>query len=131
MTTMPKSETHDGLKIINAGLFRTATKSMARAYQILGFKAHHGLLQDVLLSPWTGIEQAAEATWPAVRSWGSPERPPFQRSDWDALWGDECKLWKWLCVERRLRLRCYAQTQSLESHVPFCIVNHQVLESNY
>ncbi|PQE09315.1 efflux pump antibiotic resistance protein [Rutstroemia sp. NJR-2017a BVV2] len=89
MTTTSKSENHDGLKIINAGLFRTATKSMARSYQILGFKTHHGLIEDVLLSPWTGIEQAAEATWPAVRSWGSPENPPFERSDWDALWGDK------------------------------------------
>ncbi|KAM3067988.1 hypothetical protein ACMFMG_011038 [Clarireedia jacksonii] len=90
MTTKSKSKDHDGLKIINAGLFRTATKSMARAYQILGFKPHHGLMEDIILSPWTGIEQAAEATWPEVHGWGMPERPPFQRSDWDALWGSKC-----------------------------------------
>ena len=82
---------HDGLKIINAGLFRTATKTMARAYQILGFNAHHGLLEDVTETPWTGIEHAAEATWPYVQESGAPLRPPFQRSDWDAVWGSKCK----------------------------------------
>ncbi|MCJ1356770.1 MAG: hypothetical protein MMC33_006766 [Icmadophila ericetorum] len=90
MAAASEPENHgksDGLKIINAGLFRTATKSMARAYQILGFKTHHGLLEDVTETPWTGIEQAAEATWPSVCEPGAPLRPPFQRSDWDAIWG--------------------------------------------
>ena len=80
-----------GLKIINAALFRMATKSMARAYQILGYKVHHGLLENMMDSPWAGIEQAAEATWPSVREPGAPPRPPFQRSDWDAVWGSKCK----------------------------------------
>ena len=86
-----KDSNHKGLKVINAGLFRTATKSMARAYQILGFKAHHGLLEDVTETPWTDIEHAAEATWPSVREPGAPPIPPFQRSDWDAIWGSKCK----------------------------------------
>lgn len=78
----PKSE---GLQIINAGLFRTATKSMALAYQILGFKTHHGLLEKVTETPWIQLEQAAEATWPNVP--GARPRAPYPRADWDALWG--------------------------------------------
>ena len=86
----PDNNKH-GLKIINAALFRMGTKSMAKAYKILGFETHHGLLEDVMDSPWTQIEQAAEATWPASATpdEGRPsERRPFSRADWDALWGD-------------------------------------------
>jgi hypothetical protein len=32
-----------GLKVIHAGLFRTATKSVAEAHQFLGCKVHHAL----------------------------------------------------------------------------------------
>jgi hypothetical protein len=39
---------------------------MALAYQILGFKPHHGLLEKVTGKPWTQLEQTAEATWPNV-----------------------------------------------------------------
>ncbi|KAI0897247.1 hypothetical protein F4806DRAFT_393107 [Annulohypoxylon nitens] len=75
----------NGPKIINAGLFRMATKSMAQAYIILGFKTHHGLLEGVHDTPWALIEQAAEATWPNVPD--ARPRPPFKREDWDAIWG--------------------------------------------
>ncbi|KAF7375515.1 Efflux pump antibiotic resistance protein [Mycena sanguinolenta] len=76
------------LIIIHAGFFRTATKSMALAYQILGFTTHHGLLEDILQTPWNSIEQAAEATWPSINTPpGRTPRPPFARADWDALWG--------------------------------------------
>lgn len=81
----PTTQDGDGLKVINAGLFRMATKSMATAYQILGLKPHHGLMEGVMDTPWNKIEMAAEATWP----W-APEarpRPPFQRADWDSIWG--------------------------------------------
>ncbi|KAJ5639331.1 uncharacterized protein N7484_007193 [Penicillium longicatenatum] len=73
-----------GLLIINAGLFRSGSKSMARAYQILGFKTHHGLLEKVTETPWVQLEAAAEATWPST---ANPSRQPFTRTDWDALWG--------------------------------------------
>ncbi|KAI0019488.1 hypothetical protein F4780DRAFT_437903 [Xylariomycetidae sp. FL0641] len=78
------SEAHQ-LQIINAGLFRMATKSMAQAYIILGFKTHHGLLQDVMDTPWDLIEQAAEATWPGVL--GASPRPPNTYADWEKIWG--------------------------------------------
>lgn len=81
-TTPPNG---DSLKVINAGLFRMATKSMAHAYKILGYKTHHGLLEDVMDTPWTLIEQAAEATWPSAP--GARPRPPNGRADWDAIWG--------------------------------------------
>jgi hypothetical protein len=79
------SESHDGLLIINAGLFRMATKSMAQAYKILGYRTHHGLLEDVMETPWSLIEQAAEATWPSVP--GAAARAPNTRAEWDAVWG--------------------------------------------
>lgn len=81
------SSDSDGLLIINASLFRSATKSMALAYQILGFKTHHGLLEAVTDTPWTSLEQAAEATWPSTSNPGSRPRPPFTRNEWDELWG--------------------------------------------
>lgn len=60
---------------------------MAKAYIALGYRTHHGLLEDVMESPWSLIEHAAEATWPSVP--GAPESPhqPYTRSDWDAIWG--------------------------------------------
>ncbi|KAK6223963.1 hypothetical protein LQW54_000109 [Pestalotiopsis sp. IQ-011] len=56
-----------GLKIINTSLFRMGT--------------------NVMDSPWSQIEAAAEGTWPDVPGGPSPARPPFEREDWDALWG--------------------------------------------
>jgi hypothetical protein len=80
-----KSHQGDGLLIIHAGLFRTGTKAMARAYQILGFTTHHGLLEKVTDTPWVQLEQAAEATWPSTPN--ARPREPFTRADWDELWG--------------------------------------------
>ncbi|KAL2756624.1 hypothetical protein ACRALDRAFT_2018314 [Sodiomyces alcalophilus JCM 7366] len=80
--------TRDGPKIINASLFRMGTKSMALAYQALGYKTHHGLLEDVMETPWSLIERAAEATWPDVPGATQGQRPPpHTRADWDAIWG--------------------------------------------
>ncbi|KAI0456252.1 hypothetical protein F5B21DRAFT_156221 [Xylaria acuta] len=77
----------DGLKIIHASLFRMATKSMAQAYMILGFKVNHALLLNTMETKWNEMELAAEATWPTVP--GATPRPPFKRRDWDELWGSE------------------------------------------
>lgn len=38
-----ENDAPDGLKVINAGLFRMGTKSMAEAYKILGLRTHHAL----------------------------------------------------------------------------------------
>lgn len=78
-----------GLKIINAALPRMGTKSMALAYQTLGFKAYHALLQEPFQTPWSLLEQAAEATWPTVTGPTSCPHPPYTRQDWDRLWGNE------------------------------------------
>jgi hypothetical protein len=83
----PKKATDDGLLIINASLFRSATKSMALAYQILGFKTHHGLLEKVTDTPWVSLEKAAEATWPSAPNARPQAR--FTREDWDELWGNK------------------------------------------
>ncbi|KAK4040039.1 hypothetical protein C8A01DRAFT_46611 [Parachaetomium inaequale] len=80
-----------GLQIINAALPRMGTKSMALAYQTLGFKAHHGLLEEPFDTPWPLLEEAAEATWPDVHGPHAPSRPrpPYARQDWDRLWGND------------------------------------------
>ncbi|RDW74844.1 hypothetical protein BP6252_05986 [Coleophoma cylindrospora] len=83
----PSTSENGGLKVINASLFRMATKSMAQAYIMLGYKTHHALLEDMTDTPWAKIEEAAEATWPTVP--GARPRPPFTRADWDDLWGTE------------------------------------------
>lgn len=75
-----------GLVVIHVALFRMATRSLAEAYRILGYKTHHGV-EDILGNPWVEIEQAAEATWPNVPN--ARPRPRFTRSDWDNLWGSE------------------------------------------
>jgi hypothetical protein len=70
--------------IIHAALLRSATKSMAEAYKILGYHVHH-TLDDVPGQPWTLLEHAAEATWPWLPD--AVPRPPHTRKDWDAIWG--------------------------------------------
>ncbi|KAI0184091.1 hypothetical protein EV127DRAFT_505611 [Xylaria flabelliformis] len=85
--TKPAPSSGNGLKIIHASLFRMATKSMAEAYTILGFKVNHVLLLNAMETKWNMIEQAAEATWPTAP--GAAPRPPFKKEDWDELWGSE------------------------------------------
>jgi hypothetical protein len=85
MATQDAPLGYGGMKVIHAGLFRMATKSMAEAYRILGYKTHHGL-DDVLGNPWPLIEQAAEAKWPHVPE--ARPRAPFTSADWAAIWGD-------------------------------------------
>ncbi|KAI0381077.1 hypothetical protein F5Y04DRAFT_289039 [Hypomontagnella monticulosa] len=87
MASPQSASNGNGLKIINASLFRMSTMSMAQAYIILGYKTHHGLLEGVMDTPWNTLEKAAEATWPTVPGAPSTPRPPFTRADWDELWG--------------------------------------------
>ncbi|KAI1260312.1 hypothetical protein F5Y18DRAFT_260596 [Xylariaceae sp. FL1019] len=69
--------------VINAGLFRTGTFSMAEAYRILGLRPHHGLDLMDLPEHWTILERAADATWPTP----DPRPSPFSRADWDEVFG--------------------------------------------
>ncbi|KAI1254621.1 hypothetical protein MGN70_003635 [Eutypa lata] len=69
-----------GLVVIHAALFRMGTKSMADAYNLLGYQADHGQY-DVIGNPWVRLEEAAEAKWPWVPS--ARPRSPFSRADWD------------------------------------------------
>jgi len=85
MSAAVSQDDGEGLKVIHAALFRMGTKSMALAYQQLGYRVHHGLLEGVLDTDWAGLEKAAEATWPDAP--GARPRPRHTRADWDALWG--------------------------------------------
>ena len=82
----PPKASSDGLAVIHVALFRMATRSLAEAYRILGYRTHHGI-DDILGSPWDLIEHAAEATWPDVPN--ARPRPRFTRADWDAVWAAE------------------------------------------
>ncbi|KAK7755525.1 hypothetical protein SLS62_002457 [Diatrype stigma] len=85
MARTPGSQAPEGLKVINASLFRMGTKSMSEAYKILGYRTHHAL-DNVMDNPWGLVEKAAEAKWPKTSKGGSILRP-FTRHDWDAVWG--------------------------------------------
>jgi hypothetical protein len=85
MAESSRTDNHkDGLAIIHVALYRMGTRSLAEAYRILGYKAHHVHDDGVLEQPWSIVEQAAEATWPAIL--GINPRLPFQRKDWEQLW---------------------------------------------
>ncbi|KAJ3484359.1 hypothetical protein NLG97_g7073 [Lecanicillium saksenae] len=76
----------EGLQVIHVALYRMATRSLAEAYRILGYKTHHGI-EDILGNPWVGIEKAVEGTWPSIPNARPQAR--FTRQDWDELWGNE------------------------------------------
>lgn len=66
---------------------------MARAYDILGFRAHHGLDMPSLPSTkyhaqWALLERAAESTWPDAHGVRFPAPRRFEREDWDKLFGE-------------------------------------------
>ncbi|KAI3579955.1 hypothetical protein IWW34DRAFT_620251 [Fusarium oxysporum f. sp. albedinis] len=89
--TARSSPPKDGIKIVHAGLYRTGTASMAAAYRILGYKAHHALHNE-WHEPWGKLEQAAEATFPHLihlpdYTHDGP-RSGFTREGWQSLWGD-------------------------------------------
>lgn len=86
------SNRHGPPSVINVGLMRTGTMSMARAYDILGLRAHHGLDMGDLpgrgSSQWAAIEEAAEATWLTVPGARRRRRGArFTRAEWDAVFG--------------------------------------------
>jgi hypothetical protein len=88
---MTPQRKHGPPSVIHAGLMRTGTMSMARAYDILDLRAHHGLdmpemPNDGGMKQWVIIERAAEATWPNVPG-GRPAKR-FEREDWDELFSE-------------------------------------------
>ncbi|KAH9892398.1 hypothetical protein F4778DRAFT_750456 [Xylariomycetidae sp. FL2044] len=86
MATEKTSDRHHGPpSVINAGLFRTGTASMAKAYEILGLRSHHGLDLMDLPEHWAQLERAADATWPSATAADKP--PLFTRADWDEIFG--------------------------------------------
>ncbi|KAK7962020.1 uncharacterized protein PG986_002845 [Apiospora aurea] len=80
-------------KVIHAALFKMGTRSMAEAYKILGYHAHHGM-DDLWGNPWEKLEKAAEAKWPVLAgpnassaaADSTPPPKPFTREQWDELW---------------------------------------------
>ncbi|KAH6645054.1 hypothetical protein BKA67DRAFT_595981 [Truncatella angustata] len=72
--------------VINAGLFKTGSASMAEAYKILGLRPHHGLDITDVPEHWAQLERAAEAKWPDIP--GARPHKAFTRSDWDKVFGE-------------------------------------------
>ncbi|KXJ94846.1 hypothetical protein Micbo1qcDRAFT_160152, partial [Microdochium bolleyi] len=88
MTPPSQAQRGQGLQVIHAGLYRTGTMSIARAYERLGYRTHHVPTVNPTKTPWVSIERAAEATWPSVPG-VKPGRPKLTRADWDAAWTTE------------------------------------------
>ena len=88
---MDEAKEPQGLAVINAGMYRTGTASMARAYEILGLRAHHG--HDIPADDgthWGMWEEAAEAMWPdapGARRGPKLRRARWSREEWDRLLG--------------------------------------------
>ncbi|KAI0160582.1 hypothetical protein GGR57DRAFT_490272 [Xylariaceae sp. FL1272] len=72
----------DGLAVIHVAMNRMAT-----ANRTLGYRVHHGTDDGLYGNPYSGLEEAAEATWPDVP--GARPRQPFKREDWDRVFGSE------------------------------------------
>ncbi|KAL7800585.1 hypothetical protein V8C43DRAFT_274320 [Trichoderma afarasin] len=78
-----------GPLILHLALIRTGTASMAKAYEILGYKnVYHGLTMLDRNQDWVLLEKAADATYPQVLNPGKKPPPPWTRSDWDQLFGE-------------------------------------------
>ncbi|UKZ77552.1 hypothetical protein TrVFT333_005275 [Trichoderma virens FT-333] len=78
-----------GPLILHFALIRTGTASMAKAYEILGYKnVYHGLTMLDRNQDWVLLEKAADATYPQVLNPGKKPPPPWTRSDWDRLFGE-------------------------------------------
>jgi hypothetical protein len=87
MTRQPtKPGPPEGLKVIHAGLWRTGTMSISRAYERLGYSVHHVSTTNPTKTPWVFVEHAAEAKWPSVPG-VKAGRPLPTRAEWDATWG--------------------------------------------
>ena len=89
---MVPSRKHGPPSVINAGLVRTGTLSMARAYDILDIRAHHGFNLPEIPDhggwvQWALLEKAAESTWPEAPG-ARKQVPRFTRNDWDKLFGE-------------------------------------------
>ncbi|KAH8660600.1 hypothetical protein BX600DRAFT_467917 [Xylariales sp. PMI_506] len=95
---MTDEDNHGPPSIIVAALMRSGTLSMARAFEVLGMRAHHGLTLAeggiVASDPtYAALERASDAKWPASSSSpgapGAPTQPqPLTRADWDAVFGN-------------------------------------------
>ncbi|KAL7950540.1 hypothetical protein V8C42DRAFT_306815 [Trichoderma barbatum] len=82
-------ESPRGPLILHLGLIRTGTASMAKAYEILGYKnVYHGLTMMDHNQDWVLLEKAADASYPQVLNPGKKPPPPWTRSDWDSLFGE-------------------------------------------
>ncbi|KAI9155713.1 hypothetical protein HJFPF1_08302 [Paramyrothecium foliicola] len=84
---MEETQKPSGVSVINVGLFKTGTASMAEAYRVLGLRPHHGLEVMDVPEHWVCLELAAEAKWPNVPGARGPQAA-FTRADWDRIFGD-------------------------------------------
>lgn len=111
---MTPHRTHGPPTVINAGLMRTGTLSMARAYDILGLRAHHGL--DIPLMPvalrlktWALLERAAEGIWPNTPNARPSHR--FEREDWDEIFGEYDVVTDLAAIFAEQLVECYPEAK--------------------
>lgn len=95
---MTPTRRHGPPNVIHASLMRSGTMSMARAYDMLGLRAYHGLDMDARdhhepggWGDWIKMEKIAEDLWPAVRD-NPKERTEgpreVTREQWDDVYGE-------------------------------------------
>ncbi|RYP62428.1 hypothetical protein DL769_007300 [Monosporascus sp. CRB-8-3] len=58
---------------------------MVAAYELLGLRSHHTLMDMGDLRQWELLKQAAESKWPSAP--GARPRLPFTPQDWDRIFG--------------------------------------------
>ncbi|RDA95683.1 hypothetical protein CP533_1251 [Ophiocordyceps camponoti-saundersi (nom. inval.)] len=81
-TSQPKRH----VQVLALGLPRTGTYSTARALSLLGYhKPFHGMDIGTDERVWNLIEQACDASFPALESYHGE---PFTREQWDSLFGE-------------------------------------------
>ncbi|KAK4450495.1 hypothetical protein QBC34DRAFT_324020 [Podospora aff. communis PSN243] len=75
------------MQVLCLGLFRTGTYSMAQALTTLGYQnVYHGLNSLGNSDDWAVLNNAADATFPALPTYRGPGKP-FTRDEWDQIWG--------------------------------------------
>lgn len=84
-----KDSLASGGGVLLLGLFRSGTKSLYHAMQILGYEHIHHASEDHDDDSWDRIAEAAHATFPILsRAEGKPKPRDFDRADWDRVFGE-------------------------------------------
>ncbi|KAL1855650.1 hypothetical protein Daus18300_011031 [Diaporthe australafricana] len=78
-----------GKGVLLLGLFRSGSKSLYHAMQILGYEHVHHASEDHDDDSWDRITEAAHATFPILSEVEGKSKPrDFEKADWDRVFGE-------------------------------------------